>query len=146
MKLLLVVVGLLLNVTVAATGKVNYGIPSRDDVKAVMDKVLHYIERNTPAELVDEKNGRTLSEYKDINEYTRLKKGAFKLVCYEWGVTYSAALRAAQVTNDQAYSSYALSRLRFLSEIAPYFQALRKKRKPVDRMNDGTFVRPSFTG
>ena len=37
--------------------RVGYGIPTVDEVKQVMDRVLNYIDQETPAVLVDKRSG-----------------------------------------------------------------------------------------
>lgn len=43
----------------------------------------------------------------------QLERGAFRLASYEWGVTYSAMLAAAEATGDQAYYKYVTDRFSF---------------------------------
>jgi len=53
--------------------------------------------------------------------------GDFRLVSYEWGVTYAGMLLAAENTKDKKYSEYTYERLVFLAELYPEFQALEKR-------------------
>lgn len=131
-KPLVVICLLLSSVSAYADRNVKYGIPTVGEVKETMDRVLDYVEQCTPATLVDCRDGKEVTRLKDINEYSRIKKGNYKLVCYEWGVTYSAMLAAWQATGDSAYWNYLRSRLSFLSGIAPYVNKVRKAGKPVD--------------
>jgi len=86
--------------------RLGYGISKTDDVKAVMDRVLRYIDSETPAVLVDKNSGAEVTDLKKITADTQLKQGAFRLTSYEWGVTYSGALAAYQATGDKAYLDY----------------------------------------
>src|SRR5690606_13473319 len=52
---------------------------------------------------------------------------------YEWGVTYSAMLEAAEATADPKYRVYVAKRFDFLSEAAPHFLRLHKEHNVVDR-------------
>ncbi len=104
--------------------KTGYGIPKTDDVKQVMDRVLHYIDQETPAVLVDKKTGQEVTRLKDINADTQLKQGGFRLTSYEWGVTYSGVLSAYEATGDEAYKQYVTSRHQLLSDIAPYYKKI----------------------
>ena len=47
--------------------RLGYGVSKTDDVKTVMDRVLRYIETETPAELVDRKTGAPVTDLKKIN-------------------------------------------------------------------------------
>ena len=111
---------------------VGYGIPTSEDVKQVMDRVLQYIASETPAILVDKETGLEVTRLKDINERTQLKQGGFRLTSYEWGVTYSAAFAAYQVTGDDAYRDYVQKRHCLLADIAPAFKRLHDQGKTID--------------
>ena len=109
-----------------------YGIPTTTEVKQTIDRVLRYVDSETPAQLIDKKSGNLVSKSKDINKDTQLKQGGFRLTSYEWGVTYSAMLAAYEATADKAYQDYVSSRHLFLAEIAPYFQKIYQKDKTLD--------------
>ena len=110
----------------------RYGIPTKEQVKQTMDRVLHYIDAQTPAVLVDRRTGQEVTRMKDINEYTLLKQGGFRLTSYEWGVTYSGVLAAYDVTGDEAYRDYVYKRHRLLADMAPWFQKVYQKHKDID--------------
>ena len=112
--------------------RVGYGIPTTDEVKTVMDRVLHYIDAETPAELVDSRTGQPVTDLKRIDEHTQLKQGGFRLTSYEWGVTYSGVLAAYEATGDEAYRDYVVKRHRLLADIAPAFRRLHAAGKHID--------------
>lgn len=112
--------------------RVGYGIPTTDEVKQTMDRVLHYVDSETPAVLVDKNTGREVTKTKDINEQTQLKQGGFRLTSYEWGVTYSAMLAAFHATGDAAYRDYVYRRHQLLADIAPAFKRLHEQGNTVD--------------
>ena len=109
-----------------------YGIPSTAEVKAVMDRVLNYIDAETPAEVVNSKTGQTITRWKDINEHAQLRQGGFRLTSYEWGVTFSAVQAAYAATGDEAYRQYVDKRLCLLAEVEPYFRKVFDKTGNVD--------------
>lgn len=109
-----------------------YGIPTTTEVKQTIDRVLRYVDSETPAQLIDKKSGKIVSKLTDINKDTQLKQGGFRLTSYEWGVTYSAMLAAYEATADKSYLDYVNSRHLFLAEIAPYFQKIYQKDKNID--------------
>jgi rhamnogalacturonyl hydrolase YesR len=112
--------------------RVGYGVSKAADVKAVMDRVLNYIEAETPATLVDKNTGEEVKDLKKITADTNLKQGGFRLTSYEWGVTYSGALAAYEATGDQAYKDYVTVRHRLLADMAPYYQKIYEKNKAID--------------
>lgn len=99
-----------------------YVAPQRIKVKAVLDKVFGYIERNTPAELINPKDGSQIIDVNNVPNNAVLRKGQFRLTSYEWGVVYSALLNAAIHTSDKRYSNYVKERHAFIAIWAPVFR------------------------
>lgn len=112
--------------------KVPYGVLKVSDVKSNMDRVLHYLEKNTPTRVVDKNSGKVITDYANMNADAQLERGAFRLASYEWGVTYSAMLAAAEATGDQAYNTYVTDRFKFLAEVAPHFRRVLTKHGTTD--------------
>ena len=88
---------------------VPYGRPSESAVKAVMDRVLGYVERETSTALVDAA-GKEQASGGALAAGNRFRS-AYRLTSYEWGVTYSGALLAGQSTGDARYTRYVADRL-----------------------------------
>ena len=112
--------------------KYKYGVSSVNEVKSTIDRVLHYIDEQTPAQLVDKITGKEITDLNDVSLNTQLKQGGFRLTSYEWGVTYSSVLAAYEATGDAAYLNYAKKRFRLLADIAPKFTAIYKKNTGID--------------
>ena len=110
----------------------GYGVPTVESVKQTMDRVLRYIQAETPATLVDKRTGSEVTLPKDITDDTQLKQGGFRLTSYEWGVTYSGVLAAYEVTGDEAYRDYVVRRHQLLADIAPHFQKIYASNKAID--------------
>ena len=98
--------------------KIPYGVPKAEDVKATMDRVKNYLDATTFMEL--DETGKML------------RRGTFRLTSYEWGVTYSAMLRAGEVTGDKTYTRYAIDRMEYLAKLAPDFKARLDKGEDID--------------
>ncbi len=98
-----------------------YGIPDTTEVRAAMDRVLHYLERATPARVVNGSTGDTLTDLDNLPDSARLAQGDFRLTSYEWGVTYAAMVTAAEVTGNKEYADYMLERLNLIARVAPHF-------------------------
>lgn len=101
---------------------VPYGIPKVENVKASLDRVYTYLNGVTPMAFVDSKTGEEITDLTKISATTALKKGDYRLVSYEWGVTYAAMLAATRATGDIKYKNYSLERLKFINNAAPYFK------------------------
>ncbi len=91
--------------------KIPYGAAEKEDVKAALDRIFDYIDRETPhARQADGK----------------LQRGAFRIGSYEWGVTYQALLDAARITGDTRYSDYVTTRFNFIREMFDIFNPMEK--------------------
>ena len=112
--------------------RIGYGVSTAEQVKQTMDRVLSYIDTETPAALVDKNSGEEVKDLKKINADTYLKQGGFRLTSYEWGVTYSGALAAYEATGDESYRDYVTKRHQLLADIAPVFQKIYAKNKDID--------------
>ncbi len=116
-----------------------YGQPKTAEIKAVLDKVLHYLENVTPIGIIDKRTGNEVKDYSKIDTNSNLKQGDFRLTSYEWGVTYTGMLKVAATTGDQQYLNYTKQRFDFLQQIAMPFKALSSKypnwKNPLHQVN-----------
>lgn len=101
-----------------------YGVPVESDIKQILDRIWAYLDKETPAQVVDRTTHKEIRDYSKIDKNSVLQSGAFRLTSYEWGVTYAGMTRIGEVTGDKKYSDYTTRRLQFLSETAPYFKKL----------------------
>jgi len=109
---------------------VPYGIPKAEDVRSVLDRVYRYLDSVTPTGFVSEKTGEDVIDLSKIDENTILKRGDFRIVSYEWGVTYAGMLRVSEATGDRRFRDYAEQRLAFIA------RAARSFRKPSGSYSD----------
>ena len=103
---------------------VPYGIPETKTVKAVLDRVYHYLDSVTPPQFVNRRSGEVVSSLNTIDTNTIFKPGDFRLTSYEWGVTYSGMLRAGEVTADKRFTDYTKSRTEFIANSIAAFKSL----------------------
>ncbi len=117
---------------------VQYGQTTLDSIKADIDKVYSYLNKVTPARLVTKEGKAAIDDIAQIDTSTAFENGDFRLISYEWGVTYGAFLRAAEVTKDKKFSNYTIDRLAFITKVFPKFKALEEihpdYRSPVHSM------------
>ncbi|MDO5446482.1 MAG: glycoside hydrolase family 88 protein [Prevotellaceae bacterium] len=97
--------------------KIAYQVPTTENVKETLDRVFSYVDKSTPYALKDENS---------------LQTGTFRLTSYEWGVTYSAMLKVAEITGDKKYSEYVSARQSFLASQVPHFRKLMDAGKLTD--------------
>ncbi|SDF48998.1 Rhamnogalacturonyl hydrolase YesR [Massilia sp. PDC64] len=113
---------------------VHYPTPYRAmdaaEVKAVLDRVFDYLDKVTPAEVIDQRTGVPIADLTKPDPNAVLKPGDFRLTSYEWGVTYTGMLAAGAATGDRRYTEYALKRHALLARLTktylPVVQADRE--------------------
>lgn len=99
-----------------------YGVPKSEDVSAVLNRVFGYLDSVTPTGFINEKTGEPLTDLLKIDENTILARGDFRIVSYEWGVTYAGMLLAAEATGDPKFRDYTEKRLTFIADSADKFK------------------------
>ena len=109
------------------TYKTPYGNVSPDQVKAVTDRVFALIDASTPAQVIDKRSHLPLTDLNQLDQFSGLQNGLFRITSYEWGVTYAGMLLTSQTTGDQRYRNYVEDRFTFLAHVAPYFRKLENK-------------------
>ena len=129
----------------AAAGATSDALPPRryapmpvEDVRAVLDRVLLYLEAATPVGLVDRETQAPITDFSRFHPNAELARGDFRLVSYEWGVTYAGMLHAGEVTGDARYRDYVSRRVKFIAEAAPAFRdaPAEMRRNPFRAVND----------
>lgn len=103
-----------------------YGIPETDEVKSVLDRVFNYLDKTTPAKMVNN-SGKEITDLSQMDENSKFMPGDFRICSYEWGVTYSGMLLVGENTGDKKYTDYTVERLDFLSDVASHFRPLVEK-------------------
>ena len=97
---------------------IPYGVPDKAQVKADLDRILKYVDAETPWQ---------------PGEDGEIPRGAFRLASYEWGVTYAAMLTAGDATGDKAYTDYTYNRHKLLAAQAEEYRA--SNGKPAHRIS-----------
>ncbi|MEO6313673.1 MAG: glycoside hydrolase family 88 protein [Chitinophagaceae bacterium] len=106
---------------------VPYGVPVKDSIKKVLDRMYNYLDAVTPAQLVNKKTGETITDYSKTDSNSIFKAGDFRLLSYEWGVTYSGMLLVGEASGDKKFTEYTNKRLQFIAAIAPSLKTLYDK-------------------
>jgi unsaturated rhamnogalacturonyl hydrolase len=100
--------------------------PTVAGITAVLDRVLGYADRSTPARLLDRETHQEITDFSRPNPNAAVERDPghpFGLVSYEWGVTYAAMLSAAQATGDARFSDFVARRFALIAHALPSFQA-----------------------
>jgi len=101
---------------------IPYGIPKQEEVIAVLNRVHGYLNGVTPPAFQNEKTGEIFTEASKIDPNTILQRGDFRIVSYEWGVTYAGMLAASEATGDPRFREYVDKRLAFIADSAAAFR------------------------
>ncbi|MDN5284602.1 MAG: family 88 glycosyl hydrolase [Mucilaginibacter sp.] len=105
---------------------IPYGETKQADVKAVLDRVYHYLNEVTPYQLIDKSSGQAISNFANVNTNSVFAPGDFRLISYEWGVTYTGMLEAGAATGDKRFTDYTTNRLSYLSDVVSGFKKYLK--------------------
>lgn len=106
--------------------EIPYGPPEVNDIKVILDRIYNYLNMVTPPEMIDRTTGKIIKDYSLLDENSAFMPGDFRLVSYEWGVTYAGMLLVGKVTGDSNYTGYTVNRLEFLDRVAEYYRPLLK--------------------
>ncbi|MES3024826.1 MAG: glycoside hydrolase family 88 protein [Pseudomonadota bacterium] len=110
--------------------KVQYPNPYRAmdtaEVKVVLDRVFAYLDRATPAEMINKTSGAPVTDFSRPDPEAVLKPGDFRLTSYEWGVTYAGMLAAGAATGDARYTNYTVKRHQLLADLTRTYAPMVK--------------------
>lgn len=104
-----------------------YGETTVADITKVLTRVHGFLDKATPARMIDQKTGKPVTNLKKLDSNSKLEQGDFRLTSYEWGVTYAGMLLAGEATGDPRFTNYTAERLDFLANMAPYYRNELKK-------------------
>jgi unsaturated rhamnogalacturonyl hydrolase len=101
---------------------IPYGRAKIESIQEVLNRIHSYLEGCTPARIIDPKTGGPITDLDEFTGDAALERGTFPIVSYEWGVTYSGMLLAAEATGDARFSDYVAKRLNFLAALFAHYQ------------------------
>lgn len=107
---------------------IPYGELTQQKVKQTLDKVFNYLDAVTPTALED-KNSKKNVSVNSANSNTIFKSGDFRLLSYEWGVTYTGMLEVGEATGDKKYTDYTLNRVNFIGDVVANYKSYLQKNK-----------------
>ncbi len=114
---------------------VPYGPVTEQNITKVLDRIYDYLNKVTPTGIIDGKTGKKITNFSTPDKNAILAKGDFRLISYEWGVTYDGMLAAGKATGDPRFTKYTADRLEFIANSVPYFRrfakAFPKKENPL---------------
>jgi unsaturated rhamnogalacturonyl hydrolase len=104
--------------------QVPYGPAKAEDITAVLNRIWSYLDASTPARVIDSKTKAEINDLTKLTVDAVFEPGVFRLISYEWGVTYGAMILAGDATDDKKFSDYTLKRISLIADVAKYFKSL----------------------
>lgn len=106
-----------------------YTIPAVDEISKVIERVYGYLEASTPTQIMDVETNTEISDFNTISSKSQLdfKAGDFRLISYEWGVSYAGMLLAGQATGDNKYTEYTNKRMQLILDLYPHIVSLEEE-------------------
>jgi len=109
---------------------IPYGIPEEQDIRSDLLLVGRYIDQNCPVRWVDLDTKQTISSAPFDCAHPGLEFGLFSIYSYEWGVTYAASLRVAEVTGDCFFFDYVKLRLEAIENLGSFYLQMKPENRP----------------
>jgi rhamnogalacturonyl hydrolase YesR len=106
---------------------VAYGAATPAGIKSTLDRIYHYLDGVTPAQLVDRRTGQPLTDVSKADTNTIFAPGDFRLLSYEWGVVYAGMLQATEATGDTSFAQYTYKRQQLIASSFPALRATLEK-------------------
>jgi rhamnogalacturonyl hydrolase YesR len=101
-----------------ASYPIAYEAPSTAQIKAVLDRVLAYLNQAAPIQVINSDTNEPVADLTQLPPHVGLGRSAFQITGYEWGVTYSGMLRVADATGDSRFRDYTASHLQAIAALA----------------------------
>jgi len=98
-----------------------------DEIKAVLTRIVGYLETASPVKVVKVIDRNTREPVTDLTKLSgpvAFDRTDFLITSYEWGVTYAGMLLAAEATGDTRYRDYAATRLHAIATVAAHLKTL----------------------
>lgn len=106
-----------------------YVIPQKENIKAVLDRVYNFLDKNSASKILDANTKAEITNYKKGNQDIVFEPGAFRLTSYEWGVTYAGMLLASKATGEKYFADYSNKRIQLITDIAANYNEKNIKDK-----------------
>lgn len=101
-----------------------YGPAKAEEINHLLERILRYLDASTPTRIIDNQTKSEIKDLSGINKNAVFESGSFRLVSYEWGVTYGAMLLAGEASGNSEFTDYTLKRIKFIAESVPYFKKI----------------------
>ncbi|HEY0683306.1 MAG TPA: glycoside hydrolase family 88 protein [Steroidobacter sp.] len=97
-----------------------YEPASAQSIQVTLERIHSYLEQASPLRVVDGNTGAVASDLKKLPALVAFDRTDLLILTYEWGVTYSGMLLAAEITGDTRYRKYTHDRLAGIEAVATH--------------------------
>lgn len=109
-----------------------YAPASVTEIEEVLRRVHGYLEKASPVVLRNPETNQLVTDFSQLPPRVVIESGDFRIVSYEWGVTYAGMLLASEMTGDARYRDYATRRLDMMAKLATHAKAQAASAPPAD--------------
>jgi unsaturated rhamnogalacturonyl hydrolase len=97
-----------------------YEPATAQSIQQTLQRIHAYLEEASPIRVVDGATGAVVSDLNKLPAQVAMDRTDLLNITYEWGVTYSGMLLAAEVTKDARYREYTRERLAAVATLATH--------------------------
>jgi len=101
---------------------ISYKKPTAEEITALMLRVVDHAQHYGAPRIVDSATKAEITDYSTPNPRASANPGSYSI-----GVLHAGTLLAGEVTGDRRFTDYTGSRLQFIGDRLPYFQAMADK-------------------
>jgi len=106
---------------------VPYGPAKVEDIVSVLNRIYTFLDASTPAKFMDRQTKIGIADMSKLTPESVFEPGVFRLISYEWGVTYGAMLMASEATTDPKFKEYTVKRMNFIGDVSRYYSTVKNQ-------------------
>jgi unsaturated rhamnogalacturonyl hydrolase len=106
---------------------VPYGPAKVEDIVVVLNRIYTFLDASTPVKIIDRQTKTEITDMSKLTPESVFEPGVFRLISYEWGVTYGAMLMASEATADPKFKEYTVKRMNFIGDVSRYFSTVKNQ-------------------
>lgn len=104
---------------------VPYGKTTIEEIHKTLNRIYVYLSTTTPPVILSKQSGKKLMNQTAPEDEAIFESGDFRLISYEWGVTYAGMLLVGEETGDKKFVDYTNKRLKFITKLTSYYKHMQ---------------------
>jgi unsaturated rhamnogalacturonyl hydrolase len=101
---------------------IPYAPASPEEIKAVLGRILEYLDTASPIRVINRDTKEQVTDLTHLPANVAFDRTDFLITSYEWGVTYSGMLLAAEATGETRYKNYTADRVAAIATVAAHLR------------------------